>query len=86
MARTSTNRRANVAASLLQKAKAVGVAHSRGDGRGRTTILACLVLITARLEQETQAVGVGILRGHESGRRTVLACLVLVTARLEQQT
>ena len=58
----------------------------RGDISGRRTILACLVLVTARLEQKTQAVGVAVLRGHESGRRTIIACRVLVTARLEQKT
>ena len=79
-------RRANDAASLLQKAQAVGVAVLRGNVRGRRTILHCLVLVTARLEQKTQAVGVALLRGDESGCRTILHCLVLVTARLEQKT
>ena len=50
MARTSTKKRAILAASLLQKTYAVEVALLRGDGRGRHTILACLVLVAARLE------------------------------------
>ena len=80
MARTSTKIGAiHGSASLLQKAQAVGVAHSRGDGRGRRTILACLVLVTARLEQKTQAVGVEKSGATLSGRSVMelLSCTVV---------